>query len=76
LSVNALVDYAVTRDQVLRLGYQQSHNSQANLGVGAYDLPERAYSAAASEHRLRFQEAGPIGRRFFASTQLQIRWRD
>src|SRR5205085_8152467 len=42
-NVNALLDYALTKDQTLRLSFNQSDNSSDNVGVGAYDLPERAF---------------------------------
>ena len=45
-SVYGLVDYALTRDQTLRVSYDQGRNSQGNLGVGGSDLIERAYSTS------------------------------
>ncbi len=42
--VQALLDYALTKDQTLRLTYTEQDNTGDNLGVGAYDLAERAYS--------------------------------
>jgi hypothetical protein len=42
--VNGLWDLAVTPDQTLRVSYNHSSNTNENLGIGAYDLPERAYS--------------------------------
>lgn len=66
------LDYAITRDQTLRLGVTANHASQNNLGVGAYDLPERAYSTDNSSQYLRLQEAGPLGRRFFINTRLSV----
>ena len=44
-NVNGLFDYALTRDQTLRFGYSQNNNSRGNQGIGAYDLPERAFTA-------------------------------
>src|SRR5499427_2586085 len=41
---NGLLDYAITKDQTLRLSYTEQDNSTDNVGVGAYDLPERAFS--------------------------------
>lgn len=70
--VFGLLDYAVTRDQTLRLSVTDNHNSQGNLGVGAYDLPERAYSTDQNAQSVRLQEAGPLGRRFFTNTRLAI----
>jgi len=63
-------DYAITKDQTLRIGYNQEDFTQHNLGVGAFDLPEHAYSNEDHSHTIRIQEAGPLGRRFFTNTRL------
>jgi hypothetical protein len=61
-SVYGLVDYAVTRDQTLRVSYDQGSNTQKNLGVGGSDLIERAYSTQSQDHEFRAQVVGPFGR--------------
>ena len=71
-SVNGSFDYAITRDQTLRIGYNHFNLSNGNLGIGNYDLPERAYSVEESTHTLRVQEAGPLGRRFFTNTRVLV----
>ena len=73
-SVYGLVDYALTRDQTLRISYDQGRNSQGNLGVGGSDLIERAYSTKSHDYELRAQVVGPLGRRTFANTRLQLEW--
>ena len=65
-------DYALTKDQTLRLSYNQQDSKQRNLGVGAYELPEHAYNSDEHHHTLRIQEAGPIGRRFFTNTRIEF----
>jgi hypothetical protein len=67
-------DYAITRDQTVRVGYNQSSFTNENLGIGEYNLPERAFSQENHAHNLRIQEAGPLGRRFFTNTRLQFGW--
>jgi hypothetical protein len=76
VNMSALLDYALTRDQTLRFGYSQSNNTQDNLGIGAYDLPERAYSRDNNAYTFRALEAGPIGRRFFINTRVTATWRE
>lgn len=68
------LDYAITRDQTLRVGFYRFGNDANNLGVGAYDLPERAYSMRETYNQFRIQEAGPLGRRFFTNTRLNAIW--
>ena len=69
-------DYAITKDQTLRVSYNQNDSTQGNLGVGAYDLPEHAFSSEEHFHTVRVQEAGPLGRRFFTNTRLEFSWSD
>ncbi len=69
-------DYAITKDQTLRVGYNQENSTQRNLGVGAYDLPEHAYANEEHGRTLRIQEAGPLGRRFFINTRVQLSTND
>lgn len=73
-SVSALVDYALTKDQTLRFGVSGSRFTSDHLGVGAYDLPGRAFSADSSNFAVRVQETGPIGRRFFINTRVGVNY--
>jgi len=74
--VNANFDYAVTRDQTLRLAYNQNDTVNRNVGIGGYNLPERGYTTENHTHLLRIQEAGPLGRRMFTNTRITIGWTD
>jgi hypothetical protein len=74
--VFGLFDYAITRDQTLRLNYSRNQFSTRNLGVGGYDREERGYSTEDHGQTLRIQEAGPLGRRFFTNTRASIGWSD
>jgi len=65
-------DYALTKDQTLRLSYNQRDSKQRNLGVGAYDLPEHAFASDEHDRTVRIQEAGPLGRRFFTNTRIEL----
>jgi hypothetical protein len=67
-------DYALTPDQTLRVAVSHNWTKARNLGVGAYDLIERAYASNSNATNLRIQEAGPIGRRFFINTRLMLNW--
>jgi Carboxypeptidase regulatory-like domain/TonB dependent receptor len=72
--VYGLFDYAITRDQTLRVNYNRDSFSSHNLGVGGYDQLERGYSTENANHTVRIQEAGPLGRRFFTNTRASINW--
>jgi hypothetical protein len=66
------LDYAVTRDQVLRVNFNGSRFVRKNTGVGAYDLIERAFSSEDSSYGVFIQQNGPIGRRFVLNTRLSL----
>jgi hypothetical protein len=66
------IDYALTRDQVLRLNVQGSHFTRGNVGTGSYDLPARAYTQEDSSFGVFIQQNGPLGRRFVLNTRLSI----
>jgi hypothetical protein len=69
---NGGLDYALTRDQVLRLHLQGSKFSTGNVGIGSYDLPGRAYSTEDSRFGVFLQQNGPLGRRFVLNTRVSI----
>jgi hypothetical protein len=75
-SLSARVDHIIRKDHAIRLSYDRSDLEQRNLGVGDYNLPSRRYSSTSATNVLRFSENGPLGRRFFTESRLQIRWSD
>ena len=66
------VDYALTRNQVLRMNFNGNKSSSGNQGVGTYDLPERAYSSENSSFGFYLQQNGPLGRRMVLNTRLSV----
>ncbi|HYN10386.1 MAG TPA: TonB-dependent receptor [Vicinamibacterales bacterium] len=70
--VSGLWDYAITKDQTLRVGFNSNRFTSENQGVGVYDLIERAYSSENNVFSMRVQEAGPLGRRFFTNTRFSL----
>ena len=72
VGIFGLVDYAITRDQTLRINMNRFSSTQRNLGIGGNDEIERAFSTENTSTFLRIQEAGPLGRRFFTNTRLQV----
>ncbi len=70
--LNGQLDYAVTLDQTLRFGYNLTHVSSDNLGVGGYDEPDRAYSTQNAVNTFRVQHFGPVGRRGFWRSRVQL----
>src|SRR5262245_21399687 len=74
--VSGQMDYALTLDQTLRFGYNMSRFTSDNQGIGGYDEPERAFSTSNLSHNFRVQHFGPLGRRAFSRSRLQVIWSD
>lgn len=69
---NVQFNYALTRNQTLKIWANMNTQTQSNLGVGGSDLPDHAYSTTNTSRNLRLQEAGPLGRRLFINTRILI----
>jgi hypothetical protein len=76
LNLNAQVDYAVTLDQLIRVGYSTNRVHNENVGVGGYDEEERGFSVENRVHDVRLQQLGPVGRRAFLRSRLLLSWTD
>jgi len=72
-NVNLRVDHAINKSHTLRGSFQRNGGSQENLGVGGYDLQDRAYARTVSESILRVSESGPLSRYWFAESRGQVR---
>lgn len=70
---SARLDHALTRSHTLRASYQRNASETDNLGVGDFDLPERAYSRTTNEDVFRLSFNGPVGRNFFSESRFQVR---
>ena len=76
VNFNGRVDHALTKSHTLRGTFQQNGNDQRSLGVGSFDLSERAFARTSAESVLRLSESGPLRRGWFADSRLQVRWSD
>jgi hypothetical protein len=72
ISTSALLNYAVTPDQTLRVALSGYQRRASNLGIGDYDSPDRAFRSDYSIAQVRAQQSGPVGRRSFLSTRISI----
>ncbi len=75
LNLQTRIEHALTKTQSLRGEYQRNANRQENLGVGNFDLAERAYLSDTTEHIFRLSESGSIGKKLFHELRLQTTWR-
>jgi len=73
INFNGRIDHALNFSHTLRANLQQNSNENHNLGVGGYELDDRAYTRATDETIARFSETGPWSRNVFAESRLQVR---
>jgi hypothetical protein len=76
LNVSARIEHALTPAQQLRLEAQRNHTFTDNLGVGDFDLSDRAYRQTRNEWLLRASTAGSIRKSLFNDFRFQIRTED
>jgi hypothetical protein len=76
LNLSARLEHVLSKTHTLRAEYQRNANRLDNLGVGDFDLPERAYTNDAAEHLLRFADTGTIGKRLVNEVRWQMRWQE
>jgi hypothetical protein len=74
VNLSARLDHALTRSHMLRGSYMQADSNLRNLGVGGFELPDRAFGRMSHDRILRLSESGPWGRLWFAESRLQLRW--
>jgi len=67
----ARVEHALTDTHTLRFEYQRRTFTGDNLGVGDFDLPERAYADDRERHVVRLSERGTLGRRLFNEFRVE-----
>ena len=75
-NLNANIDYAATVDQTLRFGIGVNRVNNRNMGIGQWDEEDRAFAMDSTNGFFRAQQIGPLGRRAFLRTRLQVAWTD
>lgn len=68
-------DQALGASHTIRASVRGVELEQDGLGVGGYELPDRAYRSTLRETTLRVSENGAIGRRLFFDSRFEAQWR-
>lgn len=76
LNLQTRIEHALSKTHTLRGEYQRNANRQKNLGVGNFDLAERAYMSDSAEHIFRLSDSGALGKKMFNEVRFQSLWRD
>jgi hypothetical protein len=66
-------EHIVGKSHLLRAEYAYEHQDRGDLGIGALDLPERAYSTRRSVHSLRVSETGSLALGVVNELLLEVR---
>ena len=68
---NGKVTYNPSEFQTINLAYSYNRNDSRNLGVGGFDLPERAFNLISRQSRIRYSQVGNVGKRFYNEFRFQ-----
>jgi len=70
--VNFRVDHAMGQGAQLRAEYQRRSTDRGNLGVGDFDLPERAYDTDSVSDIFRLRNTRVIGKKVFSELKFEF----
>ncbi len=76
VNFNARVEHAINKNQMLRVEYSRNANDQGQLGVGGFELYERAYDREVRGNEFRISTSGPIFRKMRNEVRLEVDWDD
>lgn len=69
---NSKLTYNHSQFQTINLSYSYNKNLARNLGVGKFDLPERAFDLSSQENQVRYSQIGNVGERFYNEFRFQF----
>ena len=68
------LDYALNPDHSMRVSFDRSTRETRNLGTGGFNLLDRAFTSRNTNNVIRIAEGGPLGRRMYTESRLQLSW--
>jgi len=68
------LDVALNPDHAMRISYNGNWREVRNQGIGGFNLPERAFTSKNTTNVIRVTEGGPLGRRMYTESRLQLSW--
>jgi hypothetical protein len=72
MNFNARVEQQIGANGQLQLEYTRRQNDRSNLGVGDFDLPERAYATDNSTDIFRVRSTSVIGKKVFSEFRFSV----
>lgn len=71
-NVTVGIEHGATTNQTLRFEYRRSEDARHNLGVGDFNLTDRAFNRSSNEHQVRTSVQSILGRS--ALNELRVQW--
>ncbi len=72
INFSARVEHLLSGTAQLRAEYSRRQNERSNLGVGDFDLPERAYATDMNTDTFRLRTTGVIGKKVFSEFRIDF----
>jgi hypothetical protein len=72
LYTSARLIHNLSQTHSLNFTYNYNKSEIGNLGVGGFNLPDRAYTAKTLTNQIRISESGTIGEKLFNEIRLQL----
>ncbi len=72
LNFSARVEHLIGGSAQLRAEYSRRQNERSNLGVGDFDLPERAYATDMNTDTFRLRTTNVIGKKVFSEFRVEF----
>ncbi len=72
MNFNARIEQQVGANGQLQAEYSRRQNDRSNLGVGDFDLPERAYATDNSTDTFRVRSTNVIGKKVFSEFRFSV----
>lgn len=74
VNFNGRLDHALNAEHSVRVSFDRNSRDTRNQGIGGFNLMDRAYRSKSDTNTLRLSESGPLGRRMFTESRLQLVW--
>lgn len=66
------ITYNFSQFQTINLTYSYNRNDSKNLGIGGFNLPERAFDLNSQENRIKYSQVGNVGQKFYNEFYFQF----
>jgi len=74
MNLGLRIDFALNPDHSVRVSFDRHTRETRNQGTGGFNLLDRAFTSNNTTNVLRVAESGPVGRRMYSESRLQLSW--